>query len=705
MSDETSRTVGAGRAVGSEADQSASQLVAVVMLAFGPRSTTRGLVKSIKRFGVQNNVDHHVVDAIDAAGVPVGRDGLMSVLGSIGEGPVLFMHDDVAVDPTSIGRLLGAHLASGAIAVPLTNDSATSHFVGALPPASVARSELKRLERDSASVERAAELVRPSCLVADAADLLALVHDTRSHDPFTTLRVRDLKTVIVTDAYAAHDAMCGQQIRETNLSLDTPLLVASMIVRDEQELLPGCLESLEGLVDRIEIVDTGSVDETVEIARRHGAGVTTTEWRDDFALARNVAADQCRDATFTLWIDADERAVVADVDLLRDLLRAYADEFESLDLVIENLSDGSTPTSSFRARRIVRSELLEFHGAIHEAPVRRGAADRELESAVLDLISIEHLGYSDAVVNARDKKARNLNLARAQSAESDSSKASLDLARSIMMAGGDPAEAVSVLRGVIADTTDSSAEVRAYLNASLGHMLLEACDATGALEHASEAFLLCPTDDLAAAVLTMAATELGQPETLLSTVERASGAARVEPVYRSATNREIHDLGVVKALAAVGRCAEAWDHVCLLLASNASADHWEVLGEVAGGCFGGVELVEKVLPIAVAHGDVGPLVSACARRAEPAGVALLALALRSSGVSGAGTVSVGLVAAMAGELWNIFDELVVFVEEVDSPIRAALGAKLRDLGDEERVAKVTGHAGHRPLISRLGGVS
>ncbi|MHB1835610.1 MAG: glycosyltransferase, partial [Solirubrobacteraceae bacterium] len=49
-----------------------------------------------------------------------------------------------------------------------------------------------------------------------------------------------------------------------------PLLSAAMIVRNEEDLLPGCLESLDGLVDEIVVVDTGSTDVTVDVARAHG---------------------------------------------------------------------------------------------------------------------------------------------------------------------------------------------------------------------------------------------------------------------------------------------------------------------------------------------------------------------------------------------------------------------------------------------------
>jgi len=66
-----------------------------------------------------------------------------------------------------------------------------------------------------------------------------------------------------------------------------------MIVRDEDATLPGCLESVRGLVDEVVIVDTGSTDRTREIAEQQAPRVARYvtcvpfEWCDDFAAARN----------------------------------------------------------------------------------------------------------------------------------------------------------------------------------------------------------------------------------------------------------------------------------------------------------------------------------------------------------------------------------------------------------------------------------
>jgi tetratricopeptide (TPR) repeat protein len=84
------------------------------------------------------------------------------------------------------------------------------------------------------------------------------------------------------------------------------MLSLSMIVRDEAERLDACLASVAGFVDELVVVDTGSGDATVEIARRHGATVHQIPWPGDFAPARNQALAWTT-GDWVLVLDADEQ--------------------------------------------------------------------------------------------------------------------------------------------------------------------------------------------------------------------------------------------------------------------------------------------------------------------------------------------------------------------------------------------------------------
>ena len=93
----------------------------------------------------------------------------------------------------------------------------------------------------------------------------------------------------------------------------------TMIVRDEEDNLPACLEPIAHLFDEMVLVDTGSTDRTVEIAGGLGARVSHFSWIDDFAAARNAALDQAT-GQFAFWLDADDRIEPSQIETLRQLL-------------------------------------------------------------------------------------------------------------------------------------------------------------------------------------------------------------------------------------------------------------------------------------------------------------------------------------------------------------------------------------------------
>lgn len=86
-------------------------------------------------------------------------------------------------------------------------------------------------------------------------------------------------------------------------------LALCMMVKNEQQFLPYCLGSIYKFCDEIVVVDTGSTDRTIEIAKSFGAYVIEAPWKDDFALIRNISQSAVK-SDWIIWLDGDE--VVSD---------------------------------------------------------------------------------------------------------------------------------------------------------------------------------------------------------------------------------------------------------------------------------------------------------------------------------------------------------------------------------------------------------
>jgi glycosyltransferase involved in cell wall biosynthesis len=93
-----------------------------------------------------------------------------------------------------------------------------------------------------------------------------------------------------------------------------------MLVRDGASTLHACLKSVASLVDELIVVDTGSRDNSVDIARSFGAKVIQIEWPDDFSVARNQYLSHTR-CKWILSIDADEVLAPVTSRQIRELLK------------------------------------------------------------------------------------------------------------------------------------------------------------------------------------------------------------------------------------------------------------------------------------------------------------------------------------------------------------------------------------------------
>ncbi|MCW5657898.1 MAG: glycosyltransferase [Burkholderiaceae bacterium] len=169
-----------------------------------------------------------------------------------------------------------------------------------------------------------------------------------------------------------------------------------MVARNEARCIERCLTSVRAHVDAMLVLDTGSIDGTPEMARRHGARVEHFAWCNDFAAARNAALAHA-DADWSLVLDADEWLV--DGASALQMLRTQEPSYIGV-LRVDNLygpdAEHASRSASWLSRVLPRG--ARYEGRIHEQPSARWPR-RRLAAVVL------HDGYMDAAI--RDKQGRN----------------------------------------------------------------------------------------------------------------------------------------------------------------------------------------------------------------------------------------------------------------------------------------------------------
>jgi len=140
-----------------------------------------------------------------------------------------------------------------------------------------------------------------------------------------------------------------------------------MIVKNEEEVIGRCLDSVYGLVDEINIVDTGSTDQTKEIVKKYTNRIFDFPWIDNFAAARNFSFQQAT-KEYVLWLDADD--VFTEVNrkkfkILKQTLQQSTDAV-SMNYQLSFDNEGNV-TSQLKRHRLVKKENnFLWIGAVHE---------------------------------------------------------------------------------------------------------------------------------------------------------------------------------------------------------------------------------------------------------------------------------------------------------------------------------------------------
>ena len=175
-------------------------------------------------------------------------------------------------------------------------------------------------------------------------------------------------------------------------------IALAMIARNEERCIERALRSAEPFVDRMLVLDTGSTDRTMEIARDCGAEVLERRWTDDFAAARNAVLSRST-ADYNLVLDADEWIATGGEQLSR--LRELRKPAVQLLKVRSVLRSDSTDIQSFNWMPRILPKGVRYRGRVHEQPHHR------LPMTRIDIV-LGHDGYTPQHLAAKRGRNRDL---------------------------------------------------------------------------------------------------------------------------------------------------------------------------------------------------------------------------------------------------------------------------------------------------------
>ncbi len=153
-----------------------------------------------------------------------------------------------------------------------------------------------------------------------------------------------------------------------------------IIVKNEEKVLERCLKSLAPIgIDKYVVCDTGSTDDSVEIAESFGAEVHKIEFTD-YVRTKNEALELAGDADYVLWMDADEYFLSG-----ADKVREYAER--GIDVLLTHIVEGTQTEFArtyFRARLWKNDGQHKFDGpGVHEVITLQGALEYDSNIQVM----------------------------------------------------------------------------------------------------------------------------------------------------------------------------------------------------------------------------------------------------------------------------------------------------------------------------------
>ncbi len=242
-----------------------------------------------------------------------------------------------------------------------------------------------------------------------------------------------------------------------------------IITKNEAGNLQKCLESLQSYPFEIVVVDTGSTDNTVEIARRYTDRIYEFQWIDDFAAARNFAAG-CASHELLFPIDSDEVLSSLDWAQLQAAAVAHPKSVGNVKRMDYYEADGTRKCYEVKIERLYDRRYYQYQGVIHEALVP--TTDVPYTSYEAPIV-IDHAGYLGNAEHLQEKAQRNLALLEKEIAKNpDDPYPYFQTAQSYLLMR-DHESACSYFQAAIERGPSPSADYTRMLVNNYGHCLLD----------------------------------------------------------------------------------------------------------------------------------------------------------------------------------------------------------------------------------------
>lgn len=182
-----------------------------------------------------------------------------------------------------------------------------------------------------------------------------------------------------------------------------------MIVKNEEKYIGECLQRLKPLGYEIVLVDTGSIDETKEIAAMYTDTIYDFAWVNDFAAARNFSIEKAKN-DFVLVIDCDEMVTNFDKKNLEEYVKKNPKGIGRFTRINEYTRGTNLFRGHEQVSRLFNRNYYQYEGIIHEQVVSKDG-----ENTYYDIpLTAEHYGYEGNLEIRKKKTQRNIELLKKQ---------------------------------------------------------------------------------------------------------------------------------------------------------------------------------------------------------------------------------------------------------------------------------------------------